>query len=89
MKTLDELHSLIDAYAKAVHDGDDYSCMEFKTAIDEALRELIADAERYRVLRSRWVAVAAFETGEYAVPAGMTLCHGVDLDQFADAARKG
>lgn len=46
MKTLKELHKLIDDYAVSVHNGSDDISMELKLDIDTALRELIADAER-------------------------------------------
>jgi hypothetical protein len=57
---------------------------DFARELEREIAALRKDAERYSKLRLRWIAVAAFETGQYAAPAGMTLCHDTDLDRFVD-----
>ena len=79
MKTLDELQALVNGYKRGSVRFD---------YLSDVLRELIADAERYRWLRESrddgfW------KCHEKDGEGGSILKYGVDLDSAIDAARKG
>lgn len=64
---------------------------ESKRALDDALRELIADAERWRYWRNLWPALTKMDVAAFA---GLDLTRTyVDspekMDEVTDAARKG
>lgn len=64
---------------------------ESKRALDDALRELIADAERWRYWRNLWPALTLMEVARFArLDLTRTYVDSPEkMDEVTDAARKG
>lgn len=98
MKTFEELYRFVLAYGDARVDCDRsrgaVSQAAFRKADDDlqnALRELIADAERWRYWRNLWPALTLMEVARFArLDLTRTYVDSPEkMDEVTDAARKG
>lgn len=82
MKTLDELQALVNGYKRGSVRFD---------YLSDVLRELIADAKRWRYWRNLWPALTKMDVARFArLDLTQTYVDSPEkMDEVTDAARKG